>query len=168
MCLWPELTGLNWIPFFSAIGGGLMVVISNVATTYFAHWMKERSERRSLASAFAGEITGLLEITRRRKYLETIDGLVQDPIQCFKVPANSEYFKVYANNVGNLGKLPVPLPMKVACFYARAESILEDFKNPPEIDDAVAIKAFNQELYVLLKETMEIGNSIIAELNAVE
>jgi len=99
---------------------------------------------RNLSSAFAGEISALLNIIEKRSLValinnaivQTKEGTVTFPD--FSVKGN--YFNVYYSSISNLGLLPAPLPGQIATFYTYLMSVVEDLNWMTEVDKSKITK----------------------------
>jgi hypothetical protein len=106
-----------WVTLLSvAIGAG-----AAIGGGAFASWFTWQHERQALASAFAGEVRGFLEVVDWR---EAREGLLQGK----NFPIDDHPFPVFEANVGKIGLLPKDLAGKVAGFYSYARGIVQDFR----------------------------------------
>lgn len=162
----------DFIPLINVAAG----VIIGGAISYFntvrLETRKQEAESRRLALAFQGEIRALIGIIERRKYLESIQWLIEQMVKTgdkykFNLQVRRNYFLVYQNNVGNIGLLPCPLPALIAQFYVQASSVLEDVESLRDGTlDEVNLPDFiltMKTLHSLLQDTVLIGENIIEE-----
>jgi len=159
--------------------GLLGVVTGGLITTgasYFLESSRERRESASLAAAFKGELRAIQQIVTRRKYIETLREIVEyidttgNDFPALGVRIEQEYFGVYKANVSKIGKLPSPLPERIATFYAMTFALLEDFKIastglPPNssTDDQ---KRFYGDMITLLEDNAKAADEIVAIIGA--
>lgn len=149
------------------IGGAI-----NVVSTYCLEGRKQKAESRRLALAFQGEISALLGIIKRRRYVEICQAVIEEMERTQeKIPitvhVRREYFLVFKTNVGNIGLLECPLPQLIAQFYVQANSVLEDMESHrdgtmDEMDVTYLIE-ITKEMRALLEETVNVGEEIIKE-----
>jgi hypothetical protein len=151
----------------TAIGAasGLLGAIITVGWNFR---LQSRKERKSIASAFYGEIGALLEIVERRKYIQGIEASLTSIGAEFRSPYSFKitrsYFNVYEKNIDKIGLLPNPLPEKVVLLYTIAFSILEDIDSLNKEDfnqwDDSEAKYFLRELLNLFNEAILVGGQV--------
>jgi hypothetical protein len=151
-----------------AIAGGLIAI----AGTLIAEALRRRADRISLSQAIVGEISALVEIVRRRHYIEDLTALVQRRNAegnlasggWFRFSARGNYFAVYQANLVRVGMLRDPKPGLVAQYYTQASSILEDIKDIDEgkfssLTPNEATRGL-EELLGLFKDTDDLGRKL--------
>ena len=91
------------------------------------HDLTHRREIRSVASAFVGEIAAILHL------IETHDvvAMVAQALDASGGPAalpnlTLPAFTIYTADAARLDELPLPVPRKIAYFYAQIASIRDD------------------------------------------
>ena len=158
------------IELVAVIVGGVLAIAGGIIGNYIFFKSQKDFERDSLKGSFAGEISALISIVKKRKYIENLDQLIKTMQKkqvklpfYFQVTYN--YFNVYEKNVDKIGLLMSPLPELIAKFYTQCFSILEDIKliekiNIDEIDLEQLIGHYN-ELLSLFTDTLETGESVI-------
>ncbi|GEM_PF-3727289 len=128
----PTLSGLIGAGI-GALAGFLGSAVSVLGTLVIQGSQRE-IEKKSLASAFYGEIGALLEIVRRRQYIENLE-IALDHVRrtntkvFYSIKPTKEYFNVFNKNIDKIGLLPSPLPEKIVSVYILAFSILEDVEH---------------------------------------
>ncbi len=153
------------MPLLLVIAGGAIGIFSNHLTQV----IQARRERKSIASAFAGEIRALVHIVEKRNYIELfkadIEGIKAGKQIGGSIPITNNYFSVYTGNVSKIGLLPAPLPAEIATFYTLAMSFLEDVKvigHPNctwnSMDEQLA---YYEETLSVLVEANELGRHIL-------
>lgn len=154
------------LPLLGVVLGGVLGLGGNVLSEYF----RRRAEARSVAYAFLGEVSGLVEIISRRGYIGFINQAADRTEETgvpfvIDVPVKREYFSVYKACVAKLGLLEAPLPQRIANMYTLANSCLEDLERfrdesfgswPPE-----RVVATYRELSEIMTQTVSIGEQII-------
>ena len=156
---------MDWT-IVSVVIGGVLAAASGIVTT----WFQYRHERKALVQAFAGEIGAITAIIRRRNYLGQLEGLLDclkrgRPVVPKKMAAQS-YFRIYEANAGRIGLMPRGQADDIARFYTFAISLIEDVTtNRPDGADVDAAVRFLSELMGMLRELLELGDSIILRLN---
>ena len=140
-------------------------VVSFVSSLSIQAWLHHR-ERKSLQGALVGEISAILEIISRRKFIPNLQqviarieqGEVSTP---FVATVTQEYFSVYKSNVSRLGLLRHPLPQKIATFYTQCFAILEDLKISPTPITSQERLMMLKELLGLFHSTTSLGEEIV-------
>jgi hypothetical protein len=146
--------------------GGSIVFFNNILLEMF----RDKRKARNIAYSFHGEISALLKIVERRRYVEIIERQIHEkPAGFIIIPVNRTYFNVYMSNISNIGLLESKLTSDISQFYTNANSILEDFeslRSPDfqllEVDEV----EFQKNLLELLKETIELGKKIISDISS--
>ena len=96
------------------------------------HDLTHRREIRRVASAFVGEIAAILHL------IETHDvvAIVEKALDASSGPAalpnlTLPAFTIYTADAARLDELPLPVPRKIAYFYAQIASIRDDLTRLP-------------------------------------
>ncbi len=157
---------MSWfVPLISTSVGGVLAI----AGGFLANYSQARNERKNVAGALAGEISALLEIIRKRQYLEAIDKYINametdQRARNFRLAARHSYFTVFEANADKLGVLPNCCASEVAKFYVIVKSLMEDATNPNMTADAsIALKMLKQDRQLLV-ELIELGDRTVKEL----
>ncbi len=153
------------MPLLLVIAGGAIGILSN----YLTQVTQTRRERKSVASAFAGEIRALIHIVEKRKYIELfktdIERIKEDETVGYSIPILNNYFSVYTGNVSKIGLLPAPLPAEIASFYTLAMSFLEDIEviGDPKCtwNSKEEQLQYYEEMLSVLVEANELGRHIL-------
>ncbi|HKX29347.1 MAG TPA: hypothetical protein VJ302_16745 [Blastocatellia bacterium] len=160
---------LNTImPLLLVAAGGVIGILSNYLTQVF----QSKRERKSISSAFAGEIKAILYIVEKRNYINLfkadIEEIKEGKAVGSSISISSSYFSVYIGNVGKLGLLNAPLPEELATFYTLAMSVLEDIKviSDPKCtwNNKEEQLWYYEELLALFIEADELGRRILKRL----
>jgi hypothetical protein len=168
------LTVKDYLPLIGVLVGGAIAIIGGLISNLWVEWRRDRRLRKSLALAFQGEITALLEIVAKRGYIDGLKEMLRniensgEPI-IYHFRARREYFSVYKANVSAIGMLRPPLPNLVARFYTQANSILEDIEqfegvDPSTVDPKLLAKAY-RELLALFEDTTNVGKQVVKEVS---
>ncbi len=156
--------------------GGVLAIAGGIIANYIALTSQQKMNRKSLAGGFAGEIEAIIEIVKKRQYVEHLEQLIakmQKPdfelMIMFYFHVTYDYFSVYKSNVDKLGSLSSPLPKLIATFYTQCFAILEDIKqienlNIDEISREQLIGHYT-ELLALFKDTSAIGEEALGIIN---
>lgn len=154
------------LPLFGVLIGGSIAFFSNI----FIEIFRDRRKVKNIAHAFRGEISALLKIVERRKYIELIEEEIENNSMGFvNIPVNRTYFNVYMSNSSNIGLLKPTLTSDISQFYTNANSILEDFESIRNQDFQFPEEGhkieFEKNLLKLLKETVSLGAKIISDIS---
>jgi transcriptional regulator with PAS, ATPase and Fis domain len=161
----------DFIPLFQVLLGGLLTFLGGIAGNILIQRSQRQSEKRNIASAFAGEIGALLSIVEKRDYTKGIKDIIESIKQTqekkkFYFKARKNYFNIFEKNAEKIGLLDVPLPEKITTFYIQAFAILEDIENEEvlerELNDIIY---FHEELLNLFEETIKLGKEILSIIN---
>ncbi len=103
----------DFIPIVSVMVGVIIGELISFFTTNYLEIRKQAAESKRIALAFRGEIRALLEIIKRKKYIESFQWVIEQmEITHNKYPMHiqirREYFLVFQNNVSNIGLLASP------------------------------------------------------------
>lgn len=158
----------------AVIVGGFLAISGGFFSNLFLEWRHDCRLRKNLALAFQGEITAILEMVRKRGYIEGLKNALRDienagqPVG-FYFRARRKYFSVYDAHVGAIGMLSPPLSNLVARFYTQANGILEDIEQLGEIDlstaDPKILSKLYRELLELFEDTASVGEQVIKEVS---
>jgi hypothetical protein len=133
------------------------------------HSLTHRREIRSIASAFVGEIAAILHliethdvVSMLEKGLDASDRPVALP--SLMLPA----FTIYTSDAAKLDELPLPVPRKIAYFYAQIASIQDDLTRlaTEAALDGSAVGRTERMRRVLteLNDALDLGDDILREL----
>lgn len=123
----------QWLPVLAAIGGAL---VGGLTTAIPAVWRDARArqaERVSVTTALVAEVSAMLAILERRRYLhsmreltERLKGAGQDCGILFSVRVPDHYSRVYQANVARLGVVDPLLAAKLIEFHQLVDAIVQD------------------------------------------
>lgn len=163
-------SSFDWGTLFAVIVGALAAFGGP-----FLHKLYDgKKEREALLAGIRGEIAGILETVRHRKYREAIVTIIaiseervetgEKALKDYSVSVTEDYFAVFAGNVGRIGSLGKYDADRVCRFYVLAKSVLEDMKTDwSELDITAAQQAERyRELLVILDRALELGDSIVS------
>lgn len=120
----------EYLPLFQTLLGGLLTFLGGLTASVLLQSRQIKAERKSLASAFLGEIKALNKIFERRRYAKVIKVTIyllersEEASPTFRI--TREYSKVYNENIDKIGCLPAPLPELIVDFYMSLTSMYED------------------------------------------
>ena len=91
------------------------------------HDLTHRREIRRVASAFVGEIAAILHLIETHDVVAIVEKALDAPggpaaLPSLTLPA----FTIYTADAARLDELPLPVPRKIAYFYAQIGSIRDD------------------------------------------
>lgn len=140
--------------------GALFGGIINAAVRQYATF----KEGKGIALALQGEITAIIEIVLKRRYLQHLEKIIQklsDPAHLltandiFSPRISENYFPVF-NSLANKIGLLTDRSAAVADFYIKAKSIIEDIHALEEMRDKIVTGAMDIDRPALLELTTEL------------
>lgn len=132
------------------------------------HGLMHRQERRSLASAFVGEMVAVLRAIEEHEVLAALERAAGPDAEIALPKLTLPHPAIYEADAGRLDWLPAPLPRRIAYFYARIATLqadLAELEAAPASGPA-AEKRRERIGHVLdeLRETLDLGDEILREL----
>jgi hypothetical protein len=119
------------IGIFGVVIGAILGGAANLVVEYF----KQRSERRGAASAIAGEISAIIDVTELRglvKYFEALPAKLRSSAPpsppWFILDTSVDATPVIKAYVGKIGSLGGDLPRRVAHFYSLYQSVRTEIR----------------------------------------
>jgi len=155
--------------------GAVIAIVSSVIIQFSTSQYNLYQERKSLESAFHGEISSILYIVRARNLPLLVNDAINNTNKKGRAffpdfSVKGSYFNVYMNSTqtGKLGLLKKPLPKEIAIFYTHAGSIVEDLNwmsgvNSSKISKEKALKEL-LPLKDALNKVLSIGDKIVSQL----
>ena len=162
-----------WLLLGALLGGVINAAVRRYATF---------KEGKGIALAIQGEITSIIEIVLKRRYLQHLEKVIHklsDPAyqltgnDFFSPRISENYFPVF-NSLANKIGLLVGRSDTVADFYTKAKSIIEDIHALAEMRDKIttgskdvdrfALLELTKELHDLLHDTLRIGIQTVEDL----
>ncbi|MEO8328197.1 MAG: hypothetical protein ABI618_20320 [Nitrospirota bacterium] len=162
--------------------GALLGGVTNSAVRRYATF----KEGKGIALAIQGEMTAIIEIVLKRRYLQHLEKIIQklsDPAHqltandFFSPRISENYFPVF-NSLANKVGLLDDRSDSIANFYTKAKSIIEDIHALEEIRDKIstgskdidmpALLELTQELRDLLHDALRIGIQTVEDLKNFE
>ena len=122
--LWTDVA----TPLLSALLGGFLVALPSIWATIRA----DRKHRRSVASAFRGEIGSIIRLYETRGYLalhqERLDAWTSggEPVTFTSDFDERQRDRIYEALASEIGALPEPAPEQVVTFYTLLDAVHED------------------------------------------
>lgn len=154
-----------WTPLLALLGV-LIGIVGSLVTQVYLDGQRRKADERSLSQAIVGEISALVEIVRRRHYIEDLTALIEKlkaegdsaSLGWFRFSARGNYFAVYQANLARLGMLRDPKPGLVVQYYTQVSSVLEDIK---DMDGGKTTPLSGlEELLSLFKHTDDLGRRL--------
>jgi hypothetical protein len=164
---------VTWLLLGALLGGVINAAVRRYATF---------KEGKGIALAIQGEITAIIEIVLKRRYLQHLEKIIQklsDPAHqltdndFFSPRIRENYFPVF-NSLANKVGLLVGRSDTVADFYTKAKSIIEDIHALEEMRDKFptgskeidrpALLELTTELRDLLHDALRIGIQTVEDL----
>jgi len=131
-------------------------------------------EGKNVASAFAGEISAILESAKHREYVRGLQLLIDHVEQTGQpvslgLNAQHDYFVVYKANATRLGMLRDPLPRLISGFYTHTFLMLEDARelSSPgfKFENAQDCIARLSELLALFQANERMGEEVLTAIS---
>lgn len=116
----------------AALFGAFVGAAGPIAVNLINDRVQRKRRAKQISLAVAGEVAAILEIIRRRNYLEGIRKAESDAETgnpwFIKIRITREYFPVVEAALVDLGILPDELPSLIPRFLTLAKSALEDLQ----------------------------------------
>jgi sugar/nucleoside kinase (ribokinase family) len=150
--------------------GGIIAITGSLVGIYATQYFQRKNEGKNIASAFYGEISAILGMIKKRKYIEgAIEALEYmnetGKGQIFHFNYKKDHFKVYEQNISKIGLLNDPLPEKIVLFYTYIFAVLQDIEDISKPDytfpETAELKELFQELLDISTEIITLGEEIL-------
>ena len=155
-----------WIPVYAAIGGALVGAISAIFPNMIIERLKERRAVKALTGSIVCEVSAILAIIERRRYLEAFEEAIEalrsmpGTVRTFQVIVPDNYFKIYHANLDRVSQIDRSIRDKVATFYQLIEAVIQDVKPGGMFSiSGQGIDAYN-ETTSILRQAIELGLEI--------
>ncbi|KAF0221125.1 MAG: hypothetical protein FD174_623 [Geobacteraceae bacterium] len=155
--------------------GGILVGTIITGTLQFAYsWYDRYQQKKSLKSAFSGEISALLGINDQleiSKYAKECKLKIQKSgnTNLFYFPVKNNYFNVYTNYISKIGMLESDNSKDICTFYTYALSATEYLnelsENKKTRRNVKQLCEDIDDLIALLSKLDKIGKAIIKHLD---
>lgn len=162
--------------FLGVLGALLAALISGVGLESY----KRHCDKQGVASALAGEIFAIIQMSEKRNYVEyykSVLKIIRDDKIDVKLPniigdTSSGLDPIFNNNIDKLGLLnaTTKLPERIAIFYSYLQGIRLDLITLAKEDfsqDLLVKAEIIEEDLKLWAETVKIGNGIWNELTLI-
>lgn len=157
----------------SVLVGGLTGITGGFLSTTLLERSRRRRATRNLALALRGEIAAILTLAAERRYLERFDEVIariEATGEPFHMPfrLRFRYDRVYDANVGRIGQLKAPLPERIAAYYTRLSSVMEDMVSLGDgtydaLDTALLLRIY-RGVRAGIASTVAEGEAIVADI----
>ena len=168
---------------WTILATGFVAIASGVVGYFLQDWNRRRHESRNIASAFAGEISALMELIKTRRFVEEIREFVsqlKDAVakgqaavpttQLYTIPITKKYFSVFENNVKRIGVLQQPLPEQIVAFYMHAFSIVDQLGSMMEVRKTISLANTERALQAytgllnMFEQTTALADQLLKDL----
>lgn len=172
----PAPTFKDYLPLFQTLIGGLLTFLGGLLGNFLIQHQQRKAEKRSLASAFYGEIQALIRIVERRQYIQeiidSIDTIESGEKVLYGIRITRKYFNVYEKNLDKIGILPNPLPEEIVDLYTVMTAILEDLDQINETgfynQEAEIVILYLKELQSLFEYAVESGQRVCKKIKSMK
>ena len=138
-----------------------MVSLSN----WSLHSLTHRREIRSIASAFVGEIAAILHLIETHDVVAMVEKALDASDRSVALPnLTLPAFTIYTADAARLDELPLPVPRKIAYFYAHIASIQDDLARLAREPDPGRRTERIRRVLTELNDTLALGDDILREL----
>lgn len=153
--------------------GGMLSIAGGAVASWLPLFLSNRRQRSTLAASLAAEISAIVAICERHKYIEHCNQLLQhmkkNPhVNGVRMHLRQDYTSIFAANLALLGLLPAERAADVVKFYTQIKSLIENAHPEaavPPTPEAAIHHLENQ--IALLEETMSLGRSVSKALLAI-
>lgn len=159
----------EWLPVIAAIGGAFIGGISTFFPAFILEARKSRKESQSITTALLSEISALLVIIEHRKYLKSlqdvVDYLAEHPSETysFSVRVPEHYSRIYQTHAERIGLVKPSLASKIIEFHQLLDSVVQDVSLGGLIPEKGGTTETYEELIVILESAISIGKEITGE-----
>ncbi|MGD0660327.1 MAG: hypothetical protein ABSD38_19885 [Syntrophorhabdales bacterium] len=155
-----------WIPVYAAIGGALVGAVAAIVPNMLIERFRERRATKALTDAIVCEVSALLTIIKHRRYVETMEQIVETlsstpgSTRQFEVTISYDYFKIYHANLERIDLIDHSIRVKVVTFYQLLEAVIQDVKpGGPLASQPRTVDPFAEALSIV-KLAIELGHEI--------
>ena len=133
------------------------------------HDLTHRREIRRVASAFVGEVAAILHLIETHDVVAMVEKALDassgsEAFLILALPA----FTIYTADAARLDELPLPVPRKIAYFYAQIASIRDDLTQlatEPVSESSVDRRTERiRRVLTELNDALTLGDDILREL----
>ncbi len=163
----------EWLPVYAALGGAIAGSIASFLPTLFLEKRRDHKYSRQIQSSLLAEVSALLEIISHRKYLESIQEVIESlstqpagTTYSFAVDVPPHYSRVYQENCINIGVVQEDVAREIVVFHQLIDAVVQDVKLCGHVSEGAELEAFI-EMEAILKRAIEIGNKIVNAHNRV-
>lgn len=115
--------------------GAFLATAGGFAAKFYSYWQ----ERRSLRSAFVGELRAILAVVERQRLIQSLEGQISDMkksgnISIYTSRVAMSYNAIYLANARNIGILRTPLPERLVSVYNLMAATIETLEIANEAD----------------------------------
>ena len=155
-----------WLPAIMGVIGSFVGAISTFLPSYILERSRSKNESEALKCALLAEISAMVQICGRRKYVEGLRDAcihlsqnmeIEDYSYTVVVP--SHYSRIYQANCSNIGVLEKEVASEIVRFHQLLDAVVQDVTPGGVLSSGAGIVAYD-EAYNLLTDALDIGSKI--------
>lgn len=147
----------------SGLVGATAPIILNCIFTI----IREYKERSALKDSLIQEIKGIVQIIKKRKYLNYLqkeyEAMCQSGMENCEDPITvnipNHYSLIYNTNAKNISKVDPKYAKNIVCFHQLLEAVIQDVKPDGTFSIGYSRKGL-KEAIVILEEVLDIGENL--------
>lgn len=154
----------EWIPVVAAIGGAFVGALGAVIPNLLIERYKRKKDRDAITSALICEISSILEIIEKRKFvagLREIEGALKGG-QTFKfsVKVADNHSLIFKSLTDKIGSVERDVAARIIRFHQFINSVIQDVGPGGHLADEGGGKAEFAETLAILEAAIAIGQSL--------
>lgn len=157
----------EWIPVVAAIGGGLVGALGSVIPNWLIERYKRRSDREAITSALICEISSMLEIIDKRKFVDGLksveDDLNEGQICIFSVKVPDDHSPIYGSLTDKIGVVEKHIAARIIRFHQLITSVIQDIAPGGHLAEEGGDRESFAEVRGILESAIDLGKDLARE-----